>query len=345
MEIKRWQEAIDFLKSKDYKLIDEAKEQYLLSNINNTIEWIITIEFKTFILFLWKWVMSFKFAPDNFYSWMPHPWLDYTNLFVKWDNLNLEDVYTELWDNLELLKQEWIEMATYELISDKPLSFDIESKAYKQMSKWRKWKTWLKWLFVNYAYFFNWDKYDDINDYVSKAIKQKRRATIKKPLKDYSEENWFQVKTIVIENNSNDNLNLIKENLDWIYERFINKKFVGWNEFKRFWDIYKEIILKDFEIATNAKDWKIMLTTCFFNWEKIWARIAHSRFEWESFNAIVWTEEIERFPWLWKRLILDQMQTACENDFSINYSMSDCNWKELYKLDKEAALLISLNYL
>jgi len=341
-------EDIENLVNQYWESIKWLWEIYESQWIENKEKWIIAIELDSFIFILWKWVAQHKYIPDWCYWFAPFALFNLVNFINKKENNTIRLLKSEINDNLNELAKlnikiawwwavQWKTVLDYSDISDEEI---LELNTFKDDIE-----LWIKSIFSLKVFLFEWNKFKDFEDYLLKTHKNKRRTNFRKPQKMYSRETWFDIITKEFFNWSDNekNIEMIMEEFKWIHKHFLNKEFVTtrwWNSVKFLWDKYLKTLK---EILTQSLNnwWRILLIDCFHEWRKVWSELSFQRNKWWVLTCYTWFEFTEEFNWLWKRLIHEQMEYACKNNLTIDYSFWECWWKWAYKFKTEDTLSIS----
>lgn len=292
---------------------------------------VISIETRSFVLLLKKWNTHWSSSWEWFYwIWLSILSNDYS-IIHKDRSTNIKDLLSELNENKDFLIDKWIRISWWFWLVNNPL---IEKWDIEEFSSFKSWIKWVRLCFQSNVYKFNWNDFEDFEDYLLKTHKNKRRTNFRKPQKEYSNENWFNSYIYDIDNN---NFNSIFKVIDRGIEKLKKKEFdeSQWeNIYSVLWDKYNrelELIIKE-----SIKHWrKSKFLVMKKNSEIIWFELMLDEWrEWEL-NCLLWIEDLENFPWLWKRLIHEQMSFACDNNITLNYWNWNWWWKDSYKFKTE----------
>jgi len=350
------------------KIFKENNLEKVLWNLNvliATYEWfmhnfeedknfprIILFDTENFTIILWhkSWEDKWKFT-----YWVFPTYLDNINLFLKdnWKEITIDDLFEDFtYLNKELKKITWNAKANTKACRMK-LTWNfkwiikdwIEAKDFRRLiAKNKKDKKFIKFFNCMESYFLDLKKQrklwiNSFQEYVKTYISRKRRWNFLKPIEIYS--NWeYEIKITNITEEKK--LELWNKAIDWIIENFKNKTFSDSENSmlndNRWW--IQESFKRWMKEIVKSWIWWTLLIEAFKNWKEIWKEFMIYDLKRKIWNAAIWFEFIEEFSWLWRALIWIQIDESFKIWLNrIEYWVHHCNWKQLFKLDKEPAFL------
>ena len=342
-----------------------AKEMWSLEVLISTYEWfmhnfdedksfprIIMYDTSNFTILLWhkSWEDKWKFS-----YWTLPTYLDNISLHIKdnWKKVKIEDLFEDFSElNKELKEFTWNSKACTRASrmkltwnKDNIIKDWNDTRHFRYViTKYKKAKTFTKFFNCMESYFLDLNKQrklwvNSFQDYIRKHFENKRRWNFLKPINTYS--NWdFEIKITNITEVKD--LDLWNYAIDWIIENFKTKTFDDSENSmlndNKWW--IQESFKRWMKTTVENWVWWAILIEAFHNWKEIWKEFMIYDLKRKIWNAAIWFEFNEEFSWLWRALIWIQIDEWFKLWLNrIEYWVHHCNWKLLFKLDKEPAFL------
>lgn len=291
--------------------LNELKEKYMRKFNNDYFNWELENDWKVILendkikCVFWIWTTN-QIKVLNKRLWNYWPFMLSDSRFILKDHwLTLNDFYKEfnkLLNNSEyksvLMFYRWFQDESWNVIN---IEWD---------------NPWIDYCHQKREYFYvDKSQWNDIDDYITKNIKQKRRSNYRKSLKDYWDESKY--KTVI---KYAENLDEIKEFEDFCFESFINEKF--WNE-----NYMKHKHNQMFYRFCFEEWYKVLLFKIYDEDKLIWCEYALEIDN--TLYCLFWYEDTENYDWLWVYLILKEIEFMLKSNHLdlCDYWVDDCWYK------------------
>lgn len=306
------------------KLVEELKQKYMLKFtkdfLKTWIEWDdskVILENENISCIFWKWTTNqIRFLNLRLWNYWPFMISDSRFTVKNLDKIKtVSDFYKEFKKIFDESEYKWV-LIFYHWFQDSNWN-EIElfdDKEYKKIE-------WMSVCHEIHEKFYVLSDYENIEDYIVKNIKQKRRANYRKVLKDYWNKDKYE--TVI---KKVDSIGEIEEFENFCFESFIDNKFWERNYMRRehnrmfyrfcYEEWYEVILFKLYDIE---------------NWQRklIWCE--YSLKMWDILYCLFWYEDTQNYNWSWVYLILKEIEYAIQNKDTIKYCEywnDDCWYKK-----------------